>query len=71
MATEFVWLRHGVHGGRARFPERSVPSWIKLGWEPCEAPDEDEKTPAAPAAPVKKTTPARLAGPNSKEKADG
>jgi hypothetical protein len=84
MAVTHVWLRHSVHGGRARFPEASAPAWQVLGWEPCEPPAEPdprvdpryvdippEQPKPAPAKPeVKKTATASPSEPK-KEKADG
>ncbi len=72
MARERVWLQHEVHGGVQHFPVRSVPSWEKLGWKPCDPPGETplKDLPAVPA-PEKKSAAVRPSGLSSKEKADG
>lgn len=36
---EFVWLRNGQHGGRAKFAAQAVPLWEGLGWKPSPPPE--------------------------------
>lgn len=43
MATDWVRIRHKTTGGVTQVPERALPGWIDLGWEPV--PDEIPEPP--------------------------
>lgn len=42
MTDERVWLTHTGHGGYFECPVEAVDAWRGLGWEPAEAPPEDD-----------------------------
>lgn len=34
--TEYLWMEHEEHGGRAVLPD--IPYWRAIGWHPCDGP---------------------------------
>lgn len=73
---DHVWMRHGEHGGRAKFPTEAVEQWAALGWQlaaPTPPPDltKDpafvDQLPVAPAAEPDKPKTASAAGGNKNQ----
>lgn len=42
--TDWVWLRHNVHGGRAKFQASVAATWEAMGWEVSDPPEPVDLT---------------------------